>query len=242
MGVAYGSSTIYQATKGIVQDGLVLNLDAGVKESYNGGTTWRDLKGSNDGTLTNNPTFDRDNGGSIVFDGSDDRVEIPDNDLFSFVNSAFSLSVWLKTSSTVSSSKGFISKGNTLTAGEYVFHSYNNQVAFRLTDNSTGAYRGVSANSAIDQGVWANFVAVSDGTQEISGMSIYKNGVSLSVSDNSAGSFTGVQNTSTPLKIGARSNGEIFAGNIALSLVYNRALTATEITQNFNVTRHRFGI
>ena len=42
MGVAYGSSTIYQATKGIVQDGLVLNLDAGVKESVDG-TTWYDL-------------------------------------------------------------------------------------------------------------------------------------------------------------------------------------------------------
>jgi len=225
----------------IVEDGLVLCLDAASKRSYSGsGTTWVDTVGGNNGTLTNGPTFDSANGGSIVFDGSDDRVEIPDSDLFSFVGSAFSLSVWLKTSSTISSSKGFISKGNTLTAGEYVFHSYNDIVAFRLTDNSTGAYRGVSANSAIDQGVWANFVAVSDGTQEISGMSIYKNGVLLSVSDNSGGSFTGVQNTSTPLKIGARSNSEIFAGNIALSLVYNRALTADEIRRNYLSTKERY--
>jgi hypothetical protein len=225
----------------VVEDGLVLCLDAASKRSYSGsGTTWIDTVGGNNGTLTNGPTFSSENGGSIVFDGSDDRVEISDSDLFSFVGSAFSLSVWLKTSSTISSSKGFISKGNTLTAGEYVFHSYNDIVAFRLTDNSTGAYRGVSANSAIDQGVWANFVAVSDGTQEISGMSIYKNGVLLSVSDNSGGSFTGVQNTSTPLKIGARSNSEIFAGNIALSLVYNRALTADEIRRNYLSTKERY--
>jgi len=243
MGIAYGTTTLHQATKGIVQDGLVLNLDAGARDSYDGGTTWRDLKGGNNGTLINGPTFDRDNGGSIVFDRSDDRVEIPDNDLFSFINSAFSLSVWLKTSSTISSSKGFICKGNTLFAGEYAFHSYGSQIAFRLTDNSTGAYRGIATGLAIiDQGVWTNFVAVSDGTQQISGMSMYKNGVLLSVSDSSGGSFTGVQNTSTPLKIGARSNSEIFDGSIATSLVYNRALTSDEVARNFNVMRHRFGI
>jgi len=129
-----------------------------------------------------------------------------------------------------------------LFAGEYAFHSYGSQIAFRLTDNSTGAYRGVATGGAIDQGVWTNFVAVSDGTQEISGMSIYKNGVLLSVSNSSGGSFTGVQNTSTPLKVGARSNSEVFTGSIATSLIYNRALTATEVAQNFNVTRHRFGI
>jgi len=225
----------------IVTDGLVLCLDAANKRSYPGtGTVWTDLKGGNNGTLTNGPTFSGANGGSIVFDGSDDRVEIPDSDLFSFVGSAFSLSVWLKTSSTISSSKGFICKGNTLYAGEYVFHSYSSQIAFRLTDNSTGAYRGVAKDPAIDQGVWTNFVAVSDGTQEISGMSIYKNGVLLSVSDSSAGSFTGVQNTSTPLKIGARSNSEVFDGSIGMSLIYNRALTADEIRRNYLSTKERY--
>ncbi len=225
----------------IIEDGLVLCLDAASKRSYpKSGTTWSDLAGSNNGTLTNGPTFDAGNGGSIVFDGSDDRVEIADNDLFSFIGSAFSLSTWLKTSSTISNSKGFICKGNTLFAGEYAFHSYSNQVAFRLTDNSTGAYRGVAAGAAIDQGVWTNFVAVSDGTQQISGMNIYKNGVLLSVSNSSGGSFTGVQNTSTPLKVGARSNSEVFVGSIATSLIYNRALTADEIRRNYLSTKERF--
>ena len=61
---------------GIVQDGLVLNLDAGNTASYPGsGTTWFDLtSNNNDGTLINNPTFDSTNGGSIVFDGIDDYV------------------------------------------------------------------------------------------------------------------------------------------------------------------------
>jgi len=241
MAIKSGETTYHQAKRGIVQNGLVLNLDAGVDASYDGGTTWRDLEGGNNGTLTNmTDNFDSANGGSIVFDGTDDRVEIADNDLFSFIGSAFSLSTWLKTSSTISSSKGFICKGNTLYAGEYVFHSYSDQVAFRLTDNSTGAYRGISKGGAIDQGVWTNFVAVSDGTQEISGMSIYKNGVLLSASDSSGGSFTGVQNTSTPLKVGARSNSEVFDGSIGISLIYNRALTADEIRRNYLSTKERF--
>ena len=68
MGIAYGVTTNFQATKGIVQDGLVLNLDAGVKESYNSGTTWRDLTGSNDGTLTNMTAtnFNKNNGGILI--------------------------------------------------------------------------------------------------------------------------------------------------------------------------------
>jgi hypothetical protein len=41
MAIEAGTSTYYQAKRGIVQDGLVLHLDAGVKESYSGaGTTW----------------------------------------------------------------------------------------------------------------------------------------------------------------------------------------------------------
>ena len=60
----------------IVTDGLVFCVDAGDKMSYPGaGTTWTDLsKNRNNGTLTNGPTFDSANGGSIVFDGTDDYV------------------------------------------------------------------------------------------------------------------------------------------------------------------------
>lgn len=62
---------------GIVTNGLVLALDAAKKDSYPGsGTVWRDISGNgNNGTLTNGPTFNSGNGGSIVFDGVDDYVE-----------------------------------------------------------------------------------------------------------------------------------------------------------------------
>src|SRR6056300_382098 len=62
----------------IVTDGLVLNLDAARKDSYNRtGTTWNDISGNgNNGTLTNGPTFDSEDYGSIVFDGVDDYVTV----------------------------------------------------------------------------------------------------------------------------------------------------------------------
>ena len=73
MGIAYGVTTNFQATKGIVQDGLVLNLDAGVKESYSsGGTSCSDLNGVNDGTLVNNSPFLTKKRWYINFDGSDE--------------------------------------------------------------------------------------------------------------------------------------------------------------------------
>ena len=61
----------------IITDGLVLCLDAANRQSYPGsGTVWTDLAGSNNGTLTNGPTFSSANGGSIVFDGVDDFIEL----------------------------------------------------------------------------------------------------------------------------------------------------------------------
>ena len=67
----------------IVTDGLVLCLDAANSRSYpKTGTTWTDRSTSgNNGTLTNGPTFDTNNGGSIVFDGSNDSVVTSDFDL-----------------------------------------------------------------------------------------------------------------------------------------------------------------
>ena len=94
MGVAYGSSTIYQATKGIVQDGLVLNLDAGVKQSYDGGTTWRDLSFlSNNASLVNTPTLNKEKGGNFTLDGTNQYISVADNNSIEGM-SALSLSLW----------------------------------------------------------------------------------------------------------------------------------------------------
>jgi len=61
----------------IVEDGLVLCLDAANPKSYPGsGNTWTDLRGNgNDGTLVNGVGYDSANNGSMVFDGVDDSIQ-----------------------------------------------------------------------------------------------------------------------------------------------------------------------
>ena len=61
----------------VVTNGLVLALDAADRNSYPGsGTAWTDISGrGNTGTLTNGPTYSSANGGSIVFDGTNDYVD-----------------------------------------------------------------------------------------------------------------------------------------------------------------------
>ena len=79
MAIQAGETTFYQAKRGIVQDGLVLNLDAAVDASYSGGTTWRDLAGSNNGTLANmnDTNLIKDNGGVFIFDGTNEHIQLP---------------------------------------------------------------------------------------------------------------------------------------------------------------------
>ena len=80
----------------IVKDGLVLHLDAANYKSYPGsGTTWSDLSGNgNNGTLTNGPTFDSGNRGSIVFDGSNDFVYLSNPSSLAFGTGDFSIEIW----------------------------------------------------------------------------------------------------------------------------------------------------
>jgi hypothetical protein len=81
----------------IITSGCVLSLDAADKLSYKGsGTTWKDLSGNNNtGTLTNGPTFNAGNMGSIVFDGTNDYVGFTYNSIFN-PSTSVTLSIWLR--------------------------------------------------------------------------------------------------------------------------------------------------
>jgi hypothetical protein len=96
----------------IVTDGLVMNLDAGFVGSYpTTASTWYDISGNNNsGSLTNGPTFNPANSGSIVFDGADDFVSIIETNL-----TDWSVSAWFKYNYTASNVTIFnlpISSGN----------------------------------------------------------------------------------------------------------------------------------
>ena len=242
------------ATKGVVQDNLVLNLDAGASTSYPGsGTTWTDLSGnSNNGTLTNGPTFSTDNGGAIVFDGTDDFVTLgtqinsditTTNVTISFwayidstandeifvsmetLNTNIPLIIWYDTSSTYevqNTGSGDVGGGST------------NVITTAVTDASSEK-RFTTSNNALSANTWYNIAVVLDVTNNE--FYTYINGVEEAkwTSNNTSG---GIKSTTNDFRIGGGS--PYLDGRISQFLVYTKALTAAEVLQNYNALKGRY--
>lgn len=245
MGVAYGSSTIYQATKASFQDDLLLNIDAAA--SNVNGTVIYDLSGRNEnGTLTNNPAFNKSFGGYFTFDGTDDRIET--NYTTALSNSDFTYEVWVRY--TVSNQVANIfSKRTSSNSYEqltlFISGSPNGSASgakICVFDSRSGV-RSYASPSNYNDGQWHHVVLSAD--QSLNDK-LYIDNTLIATITASQGSAT----HNSPLIIGAGSDGASpysgrvnhLNGDIAVARAYNRALTATEVAQNFNVTRHRFGI
>jgi hypothetical protein len=213
---------------------LVLNLDTGNANSYPGtGTIWYDLASGNNGTLVNGSTYDSTNGGSILFDGVNDRVstfvtKFPD------ANSK-TIDVWFKSTSSVRQGLCGTRPANGVVAG-WVF-TINRTATGNLTYFHTGS--GVAEFSAgIVMNTWYNAVVTHDYTTGLA--KVYLNGNligSANVGTINSSSFNGTIGDedgsipSTPFK-----------GNIPKVVMYNRVLSSTEVLQNFNSSRGRFGV
>jgi len=226
----------------IIEDGLVLCLDAANKRSYLGtGTTWSDLKGSNNGTLTNGPTFDSANKGSIVFDGSNDYVVTNDSDLLSFTNAKFSLEVYFKYVNKTNQYNTLVGKRDYAnTQREYSFFvdeaASTPTVQFIISSNLTANWTYV-ITPAIEKNRWYHAVATSN-----AGVGrVYLDG-RLSASNASMHSVT--INGNSPFSIGNSYNGgsqmQFLNGSISLARVYNRTLTSEEVRQNYEATVGRY--
>jgi len=234
MAINAGDTTYYQAKRGIVQDGLVLNLDAAVDASYPGnGTTWYDLAGSNSGTLTNGPTFDSANGGGIVFDGTDDYIAGGDT---SDVNNHCSLAVWWIATGPPTNNDGagamLFAQSPSLAHGIGLSHSWvNKTVQFSVIVNQALYTSGSTA----PQNTINYVIATHDGSTQ----KIYLNG-QLSTSRSYSNSPV-VSNPSYRIgKWGYSSYQRNLQGKIYSVALYNRALTAAEVLQNYNATKGRF--
>jgi hypothetical protein len=227
-------NSYYLLWDNIVTSGLVLNLDAGKTASYSGtGTTWIDLVSGNNGTLLNGPTYNSTNGGTIVFDGVNDRVSTFSNK-FPDTNSK-TIDVWFRSTSSVRQGLCGTRPAGGIVAG-WVF-TINRTTSGRLTYFHTGS--GVAEFSAgITTNTWYNAVVTHDYTTGIA--KVYINGTLLGSSN--VGSIT-----SSPYNgVIGDEDGDIpsvpFKGNIPKVTMYSRVLSDTEVLQNFNQTRSRFGI
>lgn len=209
----------------IVRDGLILNLDAADINSYPGsGTTWNDVSGNgNNGTLVNGPTYsDR----SIVFDGSSKRTTLS----APFGKSGFtSVSIWYNRVENVSSTTWRTLFATTSTN----VHHLISQSTTRVLGVFDGSFRSFGYVPLID-GRFHNYSVVyqsgTDATLYVDGIFFSTINIILNLETSPIGS------------IGNWNSGNYWAGNIALTRIYNRELTAQEIQQNYNATKTRFGL
>ena len=234
----------YHTGPKIVTDGLVLCLDAADRNSYPGsGTSWLDLSGnSNNGTLTNSLTFNNSNGGSFVFNEGNDKVIVPYSS--SLNPSNVTISVWFKRNSTVNYSHFaslpafYGSWGNPYNSYGIEFIGTTDQPSLVLgfSDN-TFSYTTAPASASTVVGLWVNVV----GTYNGSFSKIYVNGQLMTSNTQTKTLFT----TSANFVLGAETEGTSsypLVGNIAQVSVYNKALSADEIRQNYNATKGRFNL
>ena len=215
----------------IVTNGLVLYLDAANKKSYKGsGTNWVDLSGNNyNGTLTNGPTFSSANGGSIVFDGTNDYVQVAG----SVTISTGTFIVWLKRNGNQDQYDGILYSRGTNTTGMDLQSS--NQLVYTWNDASN-TYSWLSGLTLPDLS-WCMCV-ISVAASSATAYLCQSSGITSAVNS--------VSHTSTVLddiNVGRDEiPGRQFNGNIAICQIYNRALSATEVLQNYNATKARFGL
>jgi hypothetical protein len=218
-----------------ITNGLVLALDAANRKSYPGsGTTWTDLSGrGNNGTLVNGVGYNSSNLGSLSFDGVNDYVDLTQT--IQFNTGDFSISGWFRSNS-----------GNTLF--KQIWNSgYNGGTP----DLEIGVYAGtnqlylyirppgvsITTTYAVDDNVWRHFTF----TKTPTSITLYVNG---SLDNSISGTFTSdVDSAGVIPRIGNglnNINNRPFKGNIAQVSIYNRALSAAEISQNYNALKSRY--
>lgn len=226
----------------IVTNGLVLALDAANNKSYPGsGTTWSDL--SNTGknlTLTNGPTFSAANLGSIVFDGTNDYAVVNPVSAFDI----YCISMWFKPTTIINSASAYkpLIHFKSSTSKYISFGDTTNRVAneyITIVQEPGDKRTAVNDGGSLSAGTWYNIVF----NYESSQYNIYINNTLKSTT---IGSSTGNVPLITDPDFIYLNSYEGTSGyldsSLSMCMIYNRALTATEMLKNYNATKGRFGL
>ena len=213
----------------IIEDGLVTLLDAGNSKSYSGsGTTWKDLSpNQQDATMNSSPAFTTSDGVACFdLDGTDDYFEIANH---INVSPAVTASCWVKSNTTNWNDTGWLmSKRN-----QFLLHPRTPNKQFDWYIHN-GSFRPISvSNASFDITQWHNWTGTYDGSY----LRLYLNGIQV---NSSAQSGTLTSSTSS-LLIG-KDLSRFGDARIAYCMAYNKALTASEVKQNYEATKGRFGL
>ena len=215
-------ATIYNPN--IVSDGLVLCLDAANAKSYSGsGTNWKNLTGTSiDGTLTNGPTFSGDNLGYLLFDGTNDYTSFSSYSQPAYSTStSFTWYVWVYPTTT----------GNE----QLILGNRGNDLDFTKLTVNTFEYYSDNFGPTMTINKWQNICVTKNGTS----FTYYKNGISIATQTSS------ITKPSKDFFIGGdprpeAGSGEFSNSRISIVAIYDKALTAAEVLQNYNAHKGRY--
>jgi|TARA_B110000208_G_C11559921_1_gene354944 hypothetical protein len=212
----------------IVEDGLILALDAGSERSYPGsGTAWNDLSGSgNNGVLTNGPVFSSANGGSFNFDGSDDFVAIGGD----LTLQVFSVCLWVNPGTSQVTYADIIDNNHTGSRSwvlQQNGNSLNNYYFYAMGTTTSNLY--------IPAGIWSQVILTYSSTGNE--RKIYLNGVDVKTATAPTITYDGTEYLNlAKWGLGGRN----WNGSMSRVLMYSKALTQAEVTQNYNAQKNRF--
>ena len=218
----------------IVSDGLVFYIDAANPRSYSGtGLTTNGLVGGIGATLINGVGFTSSDNGSFIFDGSDDYIAVSGSN-FPLSNSPRTLNIWFYTKTSTWSANVnnlfWYGSGNTRQSFGIDFDTYPLMEFYTWNDD-------VNWNSFGPQEGWKNVQVTYDGNTTCR---VYEAGI-LVTTKNLGGQLNTV--LSSNVQIGALTGFSLYTDcNISQVSMYNRALSATEVLQNFNSMRGRYNI
>lgn len=221
------------ATKGIVTSNRVLHLDAGVSSSYSGtGSTWNDLSGNNNhATLYNSPAWSATSGGIFTFNGTNNYAQ-PSAGFANFTSGITVFSIL--NMGTASNFERIIDFGNGAGIDNIIF--YRNGTSDVMSFYIQGG-PNTSATNMITNSVMAGYAMTFDNSTT----NFYKNG-SLFSSSSTVGTIPNITRNNCYIGRSNWGGDAYFESTMGILIVYNRALTAAEIAQNFNALRGRFGI
>lgn len=225
------------SSSAINTSGLLVHLDAANTSSYPGsGTTWSDLSGNgNNCTLYNGVTFSSNNGGYLIFNGSNSYGEIADN--ANLRPSSFTTSVWCYINVAIGSPSCCVLSKHNSSGSTYGWgHALNTAGTWgAFIKVTTTEYDCPSAVAGYNR--WWNFVCT---VSSNSSMTAYLNG-SL-VGSTAIPATTNTNTFAIRLADSVDTFWSIFGGYISHVLYYNRALSATEVSDNYNAIRGRYGL
>lgn len=223
----------------IVTDSLVLALDAADNNSYSGsGTTWYDLTANNNNfTLTNTPTHSTTNKGYFDFDGTDQYALMTNSTQLASLTTNFTAEAFIKFDSS-GGQYAIFSKGSSFVQGWVLYVRQGPQFSFIGYDsNNASTTTYTTASGGISTGTWYHVVYTYDQTS----VKAYINGV-LQFSTSLTVTFRNTDSTCYVGYNGGIGTPRYWDGNIALVRIYSKALSSTEVLQNYNATKSRYNL